>query len=55
VTRRLALCAAALLLALAAPAAAQTYPTQPIHLIVPFGPGGGSDIVGRIVAQALQE
>ena len=52
--RPLWLCAAALL-ALAAPAAAQTYPTQPIHLIVPFGPGGGSDIVGRIVAQALQE
>ena len=43
------------MLAFAAPAAAQTYPTQPIHLIVPFGPGGGSDIVGRIVGQALQE
>jgi tripartite-type tricarboxylate transporter receptor subunit TctC len=55
VTRRLALRAAALLIALAAPAAAQNYPTQPIHLIVPFGPGGGSDIVGRIVAQSLQE
>jgi len=55
VTRRLAACAAALMLAVAAPAAAQTYPTQPIHLIVPFGPGGGSDIVGRIVGQALQE
>jgi tripartite-type tricarboxylate transporter receptor subunit TctC len=53
-TRRLALCAAALF-ALAAPAAGQTYPTQPIHLIVPFGPGGGSDIVGRIVGQTLQE
>ena len=54
-TRRLALRAAALLIALAAPAAAQNYPTQPIHLIVPFGPGGGSDIVGRIMAQSLQE
>ena len=39
-TPRLAACAAALMLALAAPAAAQNYPTQPIHLIVPFGPGG---------------
>ena len=54
-TRRSALRAAAFLLALAAPAAAQNYPTQTIHLIVPFGPGGGSDIVGRIVGQALQE
>jgi tripartite-type tricarboxylate transporter receptor subunit TctC len=47
--------AAALLVALAAPAMAQQWPQQPIHLIIPFGPGGGSDIVGRIIAQALQE
>jgi tripartite-type tricarboxylate transporter receptor subunit TctC len=47
--------AAALLLTLAVPVAAQQYPTQPIHLIIPFGPGGGSDIVGRITGQALQE
>jgi tripartite-type tricarboxylate transporter receptor subunit TctC len=46
--------AAALGLALAAPAAAQQYPTQPIHLVIPFGAGGGSDIVGRILAQELQ-
>jgi tripartite-type tricarboxylate transporter receptor subunit TctC len=55
VTRRSALGAAAFLLALAAPAAAQQYPAQPIHLIIPFGPGGGSDIVGRILGQAMQE
>jgi tripartite-type tricarboxylate transporter receptor subunit TctC len=47
--------ALAILLALAAPAAAQNYPQSPIHLVIPFGPGGGSDIVGRIVAQALQD
>jgi tripartite-type tricarboxylate transporter receptor subunit TctC len=47
--------AAALLLTLAVPVAAQQYPTQPIHLIIPFGPGGGSDIVGRITGLALQE
>ena len=52
--RRTALLAAALM-ALAAPAAAQNYPTQPIHMIVPFGPGGGSDIVGRIIGQVMQE
>jgi tripartite-type tricarboxylate transporter receptor subunit TctC len=53
--RRSLAIAGAFMVALAAPAGAQTYPTQPIHLIVPFGPGGGSDIVGRIVGQALQE
>ena len=49
--------AAACLLAagLAAPASAQDYPTQPIRMIVPFGPGGGSDIVTRIIAQRMQE
>ena len=40
---------------LAAPAAAQEYPNKPIRIIVPFGPGGGGDIVGRIFGQALQD
>ena len=42
-------------LAIAAPAMAQDFPTKPIRIIVPFGPGGGGDIVGRIFGLALQE
>ena len=33
----------------------QAYPSRPIRFIVPFPPGGGNDIVGRIVAQRLNE
>lgn len=40
---------------LAAPVQAQTYPAKPIRLIVPFPAGGGSDVVGRLVAQKLGE
>jgi tripartite-type tricarboxylate transporter receptor subunit TctC len=34
---------------------AQAYPTKPIRYIVPFPPGGGSDLVARAVAQKLTE
>jgi len=51
----LLLACAALLLALMAPSAAQDYPTRPIRMIIPFPPGGGSDVTGRVVAQALGE
>jgi tripartite-type tricarboxylate transporter receptor subunit TctC len=41
--------------AIGTPAQSQDYPTQNIRMIISFGPGGGSDIIGRIVAQRLQE
>src|SRR4051812_50156132 len=55
-TRRALLAAStAAMLAGTLGASAQDWPQRPLRVIVPFGPGGGSDIVGRIVAQSLQE
>src|SRR5258707_1041446 len=42
-------------LALAAAAHAQGYPAKPLRMIVAYPPGGGTDIVGRMVAQKLGE
>ena len=36
-------------------ARAQAYPTRPVHWIVPFPPGGGTDIVARLMGQRLTE
>lgn len=53
--RRTPIAACLLAAALSAPAMAQSYPTQTIKVISSFGAGGGSDIIGRIIAQKLQE
>jgi tripartite-type tricarboxylate transporter receptor subunit TctC len=39
----------------AAPAQAQNYPTKPIHILVPYAPGGITDIAARIVGAKLTE
>lgn len=47
--------AAALFVAAAAPAPAQTWPAKIVHIMVPFGPGSTPDIVARIIADGLKK
>ncbi|GAB4398786.1 MAG: tripartite tricarboxylate transporter substrate binding protein BugE [Rhodoferax sp.] len=42
-------------LMLSSAALAQSYPTKPIVLVIPFPPGGSTDIVGRIVGEAMSK
>ena len=39
----------------AAAVAAETYPSRPVRLVVPFSPGGAADVPGRIVAQKMSD
>ncbi len=54
-TRRAALIALALgMAAVAGNATAQTWPARPVKLVVPYPPGGPTDIVARVIGQRLQ-
>jgi len=48
-------CTAALLSFMSGQALAQTYPTRPVKIVVPFGPGGFTDVVARILGVKLSE
>jgi tripartite-type tricarboxylate transporter receptor subunit TctC len=52
---RAGIAALAFLAAMAAPASAETYPSRPVTILVPFAAGGGSDLLARLVAQKLEE
>ena len=55
VIRNIAATAALLMVMAPACYAAADFPNKPVRMVIPLAPGGGSDIVGRIVAQGLSD
>src|SRR5215213_4479716 len=55
ISRRFASIIAILLILSAAEASAQTYPTKPIRIIVPFPPIGAADLLTRTIGQKLTD
>ena len=54
-SRHTAIVATSLLACAAVAHAASAYPDRPVRMIVPFTPGGGTDLVARMIAQKLGE
>src|SRR5438105_2518374 len=53
--RRMILAGLAALAAGITSAAGQSYPSQPIHIVVPFPPGGGTDALARAIQEPFQK
>ncbi len=44
-----------ILVSVANAASAQSWPSRPLRLVIPFAPGGGADIAGRVIGQELSD
>jgi len=53
--KRVSAAAFGMLVAVAGAASAQTYPSKPITMIIPFAAGGPTDVLGRVIAQRMGE